>query len=145
MTPFTACDPVTGEVLFCGTADDPQAIAAARGVAVHEGERIPSGHYRDGNTWAAIPPRPSDHHAWDWATRAWADPRSDAQRRAQQWAAVRARRQRLLAASDWTDTASAPYRLGQELYDAWQEYRQELRDITLQPDPADIEWPSPPG
>jgi hypothetical protein len=54
-------------------------------------------------------------------------------------------RNKLLQASDWTDTASAPARLGQELYDQWQTYRQALRDITDQPGyPLDIVWPTPP-
>lgn len=61
-----------------------------------------------------------------------------------QWASVREKRDLLLIASDWTDTYSAPTRLGQELYDAWQVYRQNLRDITNQPDPFNIIWPTPP-
>ena len=58
--------------------------------------------------------------------------------------AVRARRDRLLAESDWTDTLSAKARLGAELYQGWQDYRQALRDVTLQPDPLNIVWPVAP-
>jgi hypothetical protein len=61
------------------------------------------------------------------------------------WRRVRADRTARLAASDWTDTASAPARLGAEEYAAWQAYRQALRDITLQPDPAALDWPTPPA
>ena len=61
-----------------------------------------------------------------------------------QWVLVRTRRNGLLLASDWTDTYSAPARLGQELYAAWQDYRQALRDVTDQPDPFNIVWPTPP-
>ena len=54
-------------------------------------------------------------------------------------------RQSLLMASDWTDTHSAPDRLGPELYEAWQVYRQALRDVPQQPGfPLDIVWPTPP-
>lgn len=61
-----------------------------------------------------------------------------------QWELVRLERNGLLAASDWTDTASAPARLGEELYGAWQTYRQALRDVTTQADPANIIWPVAP-
>jgi hypothetical protein len=55
------------------------------------------------------------------------------------------KRQALLEASDWTDTVSAPARLGQALYQSWQTYRQELRDVTNQPGyPNNIVWPTPP-
>lgn len=54
-------------------------------------------------------------------------------------------RNKLLLDSDWTDTASAPFRLGNSLYQQWQTYRQALRDITTQADPFNIVWPVPPG
>jgi Phage tail assembly chaperone protein len=41
-------------------------------------------------------------------------------------------RDQLLLDSDWTDTLSAKTRLGQELYDKWQTYRQALRDVPEQ-------------
>ena len=54
-------------------------------------------------------------------------------------------RKDLLQASDWTDTLSAQTRLGDVLYQAWQDYRQTLRDITLQPTyPLDVIWPIAP-
>jgi hypothetical protein len=58
---------------------------------------------------------------------------------------IRKQRILLLQNSDWTDTASAPARLGQELYDQWQTYRQALRDVTAQPGyPFEVVWPTPP-
>jgi hypothetical protein len=54
-------------------------------------------------------------------------------------------RQQLLEGSDWTDTVSAQTRLGETLYNSWQTYRQELRDITLQAGyPLEVVFPSPP-
>lgn len=62
----------------------------------------------------------------------------------EQWHAVREKRSGLLRDSDWTDTASAPERLGPTLYQAWQAYRQALRDVTKQTDPFSIVWPNRP-
>jgi hypothetical protein len=79
------------------------------------------------------------------ATKTAVDIRTDQQKYDQQAALVRDQRNNLLAESDWTDTASAPTRLGQELYDQWQTYRQALRDVTAQPGyPFNIVWPTPP-
>ena len=55
-------------------------------------------------------------------------------------ARVRADRNRLLAASDWTQVADAPVDQG-----AWASYRSRLRDMTRQPGfPHDVTWPKPP-
>jgi len=62
-----------------------------------------------------------------------------------QWNHIRGERNGRLRASDWTDVASAPDRLGQQVYTQWQVYRQALRDITSQSDPFNISWPTPPG
>jgi hypothetical protein len=60
-------------------------------------------------------------------------------------AEARAKREMLLIASDWTDTLSAPGRLGEDIYQAWQTYRQALRDITEQPGfPLEVVWPEMP-
>lgn len=53
---------------------------------------------------------------------------------------VRAQRNRLLAASDWTQVADAPVDQA-----AWATYRQELRDITAQAGfPENVDWPTAP-
>ena len=64
---------------------------------------------------------------------------SDYYRQNQDWSAIRQERNRLLAESDWTrlDDATADK-------DAWAIYRQALRDITLQPNPLEVQWPVPP-
>lgn len=70
---------------------------------------------------------------------AFEDPRSPAQA----WADVRAERDTLLAASDWTVTRAVE--TGSSLPTAWSTYRQALRDITEQQDPFNINWPTPPA
>ena len=53
---------------------------------------------------------------------------------------ARAKRNELLAASDWTQVLDAPVD-----QTAWAIYRQELRDITTQPGfPENINWPMQP-
>ena len=56
------------------------------------------------------------------------------------WAGVRYRRNRLIAASDWTQLPD----VAAVTQNAWTTYRQALRDITLQTDPFAIVWPVAP-
>lgn len=56
--------------------------------------------------------------------------------------AIRDRRNKLLAACDWTQLPDSP--LSNVAAAAWAEYRQALRDITDQADPFAIEWPVAP-
>ena len=53
-----------------------------------------------------------------------------------QWTVIRAERNRLLAASDWTQLPDASADAT-----AWATYRQALRDITIQANPFSIVWP----
>jgi len=56
------------------------------------------------------------------------------------WDAVRRERDRLLAASDWTQVADAPVDAA-----AWAVYRQKLRDIPQDyANPDDVVWPEQP-
>ena len=64
-------------------------------------------------------------------------------RDARAWAAVRAERDRLLTACDWTQVADAPLTADEK--QAWADYRQALRDIPqTHDDPDDIVWPETP-
>ena len=55
---------------------------------------------------------------------------------AEQWSQVRRKRNQLLLESDWTQLDDSPAdKTG------WATYRQQLRDITAQPDPYNIDWP----
>lgn len=59
-----------------------------------------------------------------------------------QWELIRAERNALLVASDWTQFNDSP--LDAAAAAAWATYRQALRDITKQADPANITWPVAP-
>ena len=83
-----------------------------------------------------LPPKPSEHHVFDYATKQWVDQRTPET----EWPLVRAERDRRLLASDWTQLPDVPL----TTKEAWAVYRQALRDITEQPDPFNIVWPEPP-
>jgi hypothetical protein len=57
------------------------------------------------------------------------------------WATVRAERDAMLRASDWTQLPDIP----PGTRAAWTAYRQALRDITVQADPFGVVWPVAPG
>lgn len=57
-----------------------------------------------------------------------------------QWQNVRKQRDQYLLASDWTQLPDVPI----STKESWAQYRQALRDVTLQPDPFNITWPTPP-
>lgn len=57
-----------------------------------------------------------------------------------QWSQIRSQRNQLLAQSDWTQLADSPADKA-----VWATYRQELRNITSQSNPANIQWPVVPG
>jgi hypothetical protein len=84
-----------------------------------------------------MPEQPSPHHVFNYATKQWEDPRTPET----EWPLVRAQRNALLSASDWTQLPDVPL----ATKEAWAVYRQALRDVTLQSDPFAIVWPVAPG
>ncbi len=56
------------------------------------------------------------------------------------WIEIREQRAQLLQESDWTQLSDIP----QSVKDSWTTYRQQLRDITNQPNPFSIVWPTKP-
>lgn len=86
----------------------------------------------DGLTWDGPGSKPTEAAL----TAAW-----PAVRDAQAWDRVRVERDRLLAASDWTQVADAPVDSA-----AWATYRQTLRDIPQDfATPDEVVWPTPPA
>lgn len=88
------------------------------------------------------PPAPPDTEfetfGWDADIKRWVG----APTVAAHWRRVRAERDRRLAACDWIVARSAER--GEPIPQAWKDYRQALRDITMQPDPLFIQWPEAP-
>jgi hypothetical protein len=100
---------------------------------------VNEGLYVEDGQLKTMPEKPVGYFDFDYVTKLW-------QRNVMMETSVtRAQRNQLLQRSDWTDTASASARLGQELYNQWQIYRQKLRDVTDQPGyPLEIVWPTAP-
>ena len=96
-------------------------------------------YYKDGN-YRKYPPRPSKDHIWD--GNEWVDFRTDEEERQEKRLKIVQIRDALLAESDWTQVLDSP--LSPEKRAEWAKYRQELRDITLQIDEANIMWPTKP-
>jgi len=61
----------------------------------------------------------------------------------EQWVIVRAQRKGRLEFCDWTVLPDVP--MTTEKKEEWETYRQALRDITDQPDPFNITWPTVPS
>lgn len=99
-------------------ADD--ATVATLGLVEQDGVRPSIGWSWDGSVFAPPPPPPAT------------------------WDSVRAERDRLLAASDWTQVADAPLADAQKY--AWAAYRQTLRNIPQDyATPDEVVWPTPPA
>jgi hypothetical protein len=60
----------------------------------------------------------------------------------EKWSYVRSERNSLLSHCDWTQMPDCSLSEGDK--NVWKTYRQTLRDITLQSDPFNIEWPAKP-
>lgn len=93
----------------------------------------------EARAWHAAGVAPNEHCIFDYQLRQWVDPRTNES----EWAIVRNQRNTLLVQSDWTQFPDVP--LSEERRQQWQAYRQALRDITDQPDPFNIVWPTPPA
>ena len=122
----------TEEVLEAGLVQVPQGC----NLAVTDIPIMPGLHRHDRGSFLTIPPPPGAHCEFDYASAQWYDPRTPET----EWPLVQAERNRLLQYTDWTQLPDVPV----ATKEAWATYRQTLRDITEQPDPFNIVWPTPP-
>lgn len=96
-------------------------------------------YYVDNGVMFEMAAKPDSFSKFDYVTKQWTEDQVLAEYK------VRSQRDTLLLKSDWTDTASAPNRLGNTVYDEWQTYRQALRDVTSQSGfPFNVFWPVEP-
>jgi hypothetical protein len=133
----TYYDPVTGRILGAASCSEEEAIANKPSNAevlpgLFDGEQF---YIQD---FLAIkkPEKPNDYYAFNYSTKQWEDIRSIEL----QWIIVRDERSKKLQECDWTQLVDIPDATKQ----LWEPYRQSLRDVTLQADPFNIVWPTPP-
>ena len=94
--------------------------------------------YKNGE-WIIRPPQPNIHYDWDNDTESWVlSPRLMEE--------VKAKRNKMLLASDWTQFNDSPLSAADK--EAWATYRQQLRDITEHlsgvTDLEQVPWPTEP-
>ena len=94
-------------------------------------------HYVQHGSLVPMPPKPGPWHEFDYATKTWV---LDTERA---WKNIRRMRDTRLAACDWVIPRAIE--TGDPMPDTWRAYRQALRDITEQPNPANIVWPVVPA
>lgn len=84
-----------------------------------------------------LSPQPTPAHTFNYTTKTWELNEGLA------WQQARARRDELLARSDWVALRAADR--GEPVPSEWLAYRQALRDVTEQADPLAIVWPVAPA
>lgn len=95
----------------------------------------PINQYIENGIVKDIPQKPEYQSYFDYQTKQWIKDK-DAQ-----GYVIKAKRNMLLAESDWTQLPDVPINTKTQ----WSTYRQELRDITSQPGyPFDVIWPTKP-
>ncbi len=83
--------------------------------------------------------RPSNLHEYNVITNTWEN--TSVRSQETEWDVVKHTRNQLLQESDWTQLPDVPL----SAKESWALYRQQLRDITTQPDPFNITWPTAPA
>lgn len=129
----------TGQVIRNISCPDSMVDAQVKtGEYVYKDTVDPETQYIDivSKTIREKPSKPSKYHIFNYDTKSWQDPRTTDS----EWLVVRAKRDKLLSESDWTQMpdVSIPTK------EVWALYRQALRNITQQPDPFNIVWPVAP-
>jgi hypothetical protein len=88
----------------------------------------------------AFSDKPDQYYTWNWTTKIWEDIRTQEQKYNQAAIQIQKQRTQLLNDSDWVVVKALEQ--GVPVPENWRTYRQQLRDITLQPGyPLTITWP----
>lgn len=94
-----------------------------------------SEYYISGELPIPFPLKPNEYSSWSWDTMEWIDNYAHADMLAKK------KRNELLLECDWTQLPDVP----QDIKSQWVQYRQDLRDITLQEGyPFNISYPIAP-
>lgn len=130
-----------GRVLRTGSCDEASLqYQAQTAESLLEGKINQTTQYVVNGAIVDLPVMPSGEcYFYNYSTNKWAQ---DTVLLAQK---IRAKRDSLMAASDFYDTVSAQQRLTAEMFQAWATYRQALRDLPSQSGfPMTVSWPAQP-
>jgi len=135
---YTKYDKNTGKIvgnIFASNLDDLQ-------INLKETEAALEGNFSQNEYYISnigepvkLPLKPEGFYTLDYETKTWIPDYNS------QWNSIKKLRNEILASLDWTQLSDVPL----NTKEAWASYRQQLRDITLQPDPFNITWPMPPA
>jgi hypothetical protein len=133
----TYFDPVSGRILGGAICTAEEAVAnTPEGAQTLEGIYNGLEFYIANGVPTRLPPKTNDFCVFDYAAKQWIDVRTTET----QWGLVRSDRNNRLQVTDWTQLAD----ISAETKALWEPYRQALRDVSSQPDPFNIVWPTPP-
>lgn len=125
----------TGEIIMSGTTCSTEGMESDDiGIITDTSADVHNQYVLDGVVMDK-PPQPSNLHRFDYTTKSWQIDIEAARN------SLRAKRDYLLAASDWTQLPDVP----SETKDKWALYRQALRDVPAQEGaPIAVVWPIKP-
>ena len=129
-------DHLNGEIKFIGTLPSGDPYEGLERIETDEYPDLGMMYVKDGIIKTKSE-QPSRYHVFDIGSENWLLNNDLA------WAEVRNIRDQLLAKTDWM-LLRAQER-GSTIPEEWRNYRQALRDITDQPDPLEITWPTLPS
>lgn len=107
-------------------------------------ESPPDNTWQEAGSWVGFSERPApgwQPHLIDGVV-VWQDETQSARSLEVAWTKVRLKRASLFKRGD--DEILKALRLGQPIPQVWADYNQALADVTLQSDPFNIVWPTPP-
>ena len=134
---FTIYNQNTGEIKSSGSSIDIESQDIPAGFLILEVKSDPFSQYVKNNIIKDIPKKPNFKCDFDFSSEVWVESPL------KQKEAINFQRSALLYKSDWTQIPGGP--LTPELQQQWADYRQELRDISLQSGyPFNVVWPTPP-
>lgn len=108
-------------------------------VSMGSGDSVPDGCVE---ITEPLPDSPGAFHRFNFNQQQWV-PMPDSQKSFFLAYQARIQKNQILASTDWTQVADSP--LTSEQRAQWAAYRQQVRDITQQPDfPLNIVWPNVP-
>lgn len=94
-------------------------------------------HFISNGILQELPAKPDNFYIFNYTTKQWEIDFSKL------IFTIKRNRNSLLLSSDWTQLPNNPLTL--EVQTLWATYRQQIRDITLQPSyPTNVLWPTPP-